>query len=32
MAGRILDRMGVENELFRRWQGDPMTQHAQMDE
>ena len=26
MAGRILDRMGVENDLFRRWQGDPLAQ------
>ncbi|MCL0102170.1 UbiX family flavin prenyltransferase, partial [Dehalococcoidia bacterium] len=25
MAGRILERMGVENDLFRRWQGDPLA-------
>lgn len=26
MAGRILDRLGVENDLFKRWQGDPLSQ------
>jgi 4-hydroxy-3-polyprenylbenzoate decarboxylase len=25
MAGRVLDRLGVENSLFRRWQGDPLA-------
>ena len=32
VAGRILDRLGVENTLFRRWQGDPMAQLARLDE
>ena len=24
VAGRVLDRLGVDNELMRRWQGDPL--------
>ena len=26
MAGRVLDRLGVESDLFKRWQGDPLSQ------
>jgi 4-hydroxy-3-polyprenylbenzoate decarboxylase len=25
MVGRVLDQMGVEHDLFRRWSGDPMA-------
>lgn len=28
MAGRVLDRLGVENDLFKRWQGDPLAHYA----
>lgn len=24
VAGRVLDRLGVENDFFRKWQGDPL--------
>ena len=26
LAGRILDRLGVPNDLFKRWQGDPLAE------
>lgn len=32
MAGRILERLGVENRLYKRWQGDPMAQLAHLDQ
>lgn len=32
MAGRILDRLGVENALYKRWQGDPLSQFAHLDQ
>jgi 4-hydroxy-3-polyprenylbenzoate decarboxylase len=25
VAGRVLDRLGVENDMFKRWQGDPLA-------
>ena len=28
MAGRVLDLLGVENNLYRRWQGDPLSRPA----
>ncbi len=28
VAGRVLDRLGLENDLFRRWQGDPLAEYA----
>lgn len=32
MAGRVLDRLGLENALFKRWQGDPLAGVAHLDE
>ncbi|MBM4405201.1 MAG: UbiX family flavin prenyltransferase [Chloroflexi bacterium] len=32
VAGRILDRLGVENDLYAQWRGDPLAQLAQVDE
>ena len=32
IAGRILDRLGLENDLFRRWQGDPLAQFTHSDD
>ena len=32
IAGRILDRLGLENDLFRRWQGDPLAQFTHPDD
>ena len=32
MAGRILDRLGVENALYKRWLGDPLSLYAHLDE
>ena len=32
LAGRILDRLGVENTLFRRWQGDPLARYAHLED
>ena len=31
MAGRVLDRLGVDNDLFKRWQGDPLAHIAHLD-
>ena len=32
LAGRILDRLGVENTMFKRWQGDPLSQYTHLDQ
>jgi 4-hydroxy-3-polyprenylbenzoate decarboxylase len=32
VAGRILDRLGVENSLMRRWQGAPVVEMASLDD
>ena len=32
IAGRLLDRLGIENDLYRRWQGDPLARYAHLDE
>ena len=32
VAGRILDRLGVESALFKRWQGDPLAQYVHLEE
>ncbi len=32
IAGRVLDRLGIENALYKRWQGDPLAQLARLDE
>ena len=32
VAGRVLDRLGLENDLFRRWQGDPLAEYANTEE
>ena len=32
IVGRVLDLLGIENDLSRRWQGDPMAQYAHPDE
>ena len=32
VAGRILDRLGVENSLMRRWQGAPIAEMASLDD
>ena len=31
VAGRVLDRLGVETGLLRRWQGDPLAELAAAD-
>lgn len=32
MAGRVLDRLGVDNDLFKRWQGDPLAHIAHLED
>lgn len=32
VAGRVLDRLGVESDLVKRWQGDPLAEYAHLDE
>lgn len=32
VAGRILDRLGVQNALFKRWQGDPLAELAGLED
>lgn len=32
VAGRVLDRLGLENDLLKRWRGDPLARMAQLDE
>ena len=32
IAGRVLDRLGVDNELVRRWQGDPLARLASLED
>ncbi len=32
IAGRVLDRLGAENALFKRWQGDPLAALARLDD
>lgn len=31
LVGRILERLGIQNDLFRRWQGDPLARLAAED-
>lgn len=31
LAGRVLDRLGVKNDLYRRWQGDPLARFSERD-
>ena len=30
IAGRVLERLGVANDLYRKWQGDPLTRMARV--
>lgn len=32
VAGRVLDRIGVQTDMFKKWRGDPLEQLAQIDE
>ena len=32
IAGRVLERLGVANDLYKRWQGDPLTRMARVTE
>ncbi|MEE9285616.1 MAG: flavin prenyltransferase UbiX [Dehalococcoidia bacterium] len=32
VVGRVLDRLGVENTLFKRWQGDPLADVARLED
>ena len=32
LAGRILDRLGVANSMYKRWQGDPLSPYSHLDQ